>query len=199
MNETAASLRGPEPELDLAFSVDAGLDRGLRAAAGALAEQEAGEGTWGSLLAGWLADLAAETPAVLRRPAYSLGLELCDDARIAELNLTWRDSRGPTDVLAFAAQEEAPPQPWSREPPHPSSPEGGSPAGAPLELGDIVISLETAARQAIEQNHPLERELRFLASHGLLHLLGWDHPSEHELAAMLERQERLLASSRGRS
>lgn len=185
MNETAASPRGPEPELDLAFSVDAGLDRGLRAAAGALAEQEAGEGTWGSLLAGWLADLAAETPTVLRRPSYSLGLELCDDARIAELNLTWRDRRGPTDVLAFAALEEAPSQPWELE--------------APLELGDLVISLETAARQAIEQNHPLERELRFLASHGLLHLLGWDHPSEHELAAMLERQERLLAGSQGRS
>ena len=64
----------------------------------------------------------------------------------------------------------------------------------PLELGDIVISVETAARQAREHDHPLERELRFLASHGLLHLLGWDHPDEESLAAMLERQERLLAS-----
>ncbi len=188
MNDTTFSPREPEPELDLAipeldlaFSIDAGLERRLRAAAGALAEEEAGEATWHSLLAGWLAELAAETPAALRRPAYSLGLALCDDARIAELNLTWRDRKGPTDVLAFSAQEEAPPQPWSLE--------------APLELGDLVISLETAARQAIEQNHPLERELRFLASHGLLHLLGWDHPSEQALMAMLERQERLLACS----
>jgi rRNA maturation RNase YbeY len=63
-----------------------------------------------------------------------------------------------------------------------------------LELGDIVISLDTAARQAPEHGHSLERELLFLASHGLLHLLGWDHPDGASLAAMLERQERLLAT-----
>ena len=62
----------------------------------------------------------------------------------------------------------------------------------PLELGDIVISVETAARQAPEHGHDPERELLFLASHGLLHLLGWDHPDEASLAAMLARQERLL-------
>jgi probable rRNA maturation factor len=65
----------------------------------------------------------------------------------------------------------------------------------PLELGDIVISLETAARQAPDHGHPLERELLFLASHGLLHLLGWDHPDDASLAAMLSRQERLLATT----
>jgi probable rRNA maturation factor len=63
----------------------------------------------------------------------------------------------------------------------------------PLELGDIVISVETAARQAPEHGHSLERELLFLASHGLLHLLGWDHPDEASLAAMLAQQEQLLA------
>jgi probable rRNA maturation factor len=69
------------------------------------------------------------------------------------------------------------------------------PAFGALELGDIVISLDTAARQAPDHGHSLERELLFLASHGLLHLLGWDHPDEASLAAMLERQERLLAAS----
>jgi probable rRNA maturation factor len=68
------------------------------------------------------------------------------------------------------------------------------PAFGALELGDIVISLDTAARQAPEHGHSLERELLFLASHGLLHLLGWDHPDDASLAAMLERQERLLAA-----
>jgi probable rRNA maturation factor len=63
-----------------------------------------------------------------------------------------------------------------------------------LELGDIVISLETAARQAGEHGQSLERELLFLASHGVLHLLGWDHPDAASLAAMLNRQERLLAT-----
>jgi probable rRNA maturation factor len=65
----------------------------------------------------------------------------------------------------------------------------------PLELGDIVISLETAARQAPEHGHPLERELLFLASHGLLHLLGWDHPDDDSLEAMLARQTALLEAS----
>ncbi|MFM7732705.1 MAG: rRNA maturation RNase YbeY [Cyanobium sp.] len=184
-------MSGPEPaaeppELDLAFELDASLDPGLCAAAGELAGREEGESLWQGLLGRWLAELASELPAHLRRPAYSLGLQLCDDDAIASLNETWRQRPGPTDVLAFAAQEEAPPLP--------ASPADGAAAAEPLELGDIVISLETAARQALEQGHPLERELRFLASHGLLHLLGWDHPYQEALTAMLDRQERLLAS-----
>jgi len=174
---TAAIRRkADEPEVDLAFELGEGLASELRATAGALASPETAEESWSRLLARWLAELADEMPAPWRRPAYSLGLQLCDDEAIASLNQAWRGQTGPTDVLAFAAQEGAPPLP------------------GPLELGDIVISVETAARQAREHDHPLERELRFLASHGLLHLLGWDHPDEESLAAMLERQERLLAS-----
>ena len=69
------------------------------------------------------------------------------------------------------------------------------PGNEPLELGDIVISLETAARQAAAAGTSLEAELLFLASHGLLHLLGWDHPDEASLSAMLARQEALIAHS----
>jgi probable rRNA maturation factor len=179
-----------KPELDLAFVVADDLAPQLRTAAGPLAEDRSGETLWQALLTRWLADLADELPPQLQQPAYSLGLQLCDDARIAELNHTWRDRAGATDVLAFAAQEEAPPLP--------SAPEDGELAAEPLELGDIVISLETAARQALEHGHPLERELRFLASHGLLHLLGWDHPDQETLTAMLDRQARLLASPEDR-
>ena len=57
-----------------------------------------------------------------------------------------------------------------------------------------MISLETAARQAPDHGHSLREEVLFLASHGLLHLLGWDHPDDASLAAMLARQERLLAA-----
>ena len=64
--------------------------------------------------------------------------------------------------------------------------------GPSIELGDIVVSLETARRQAQEQGHSLQRELRWQVSHGLLHLLGWDHPDDDSLAAMLALQERLL-------
>jgi len=69
------------------------------------------------------------------------------------------------------------------------------PSGEPLELGDIVISLETAARQAAAADTSLEAELLFLASHGLLHLLGWEHPDAESLAAMLSRQEALIAGA----
>ena len=68
-------------------------------------------------------------------------------------------------------------------------------SGEPLELGDIVISLESAARQAAAAGTSLEAELQFLASHGLLHLLGWDHPDEASLATMLSRQEALISGA----
>ena len=64
-----------------------------------------------------------------------------------------------------------------------------------LELGDIIISVDTAERQAREHGHSLLHELRWLLSHGLLHLLGWDHPDEVSLERMLHQQEQLLAIS----
>ncbi len=55
-----------------------------------------------------------------------------------------------------------------------------------------MISLETASQQANSQGHPLDTELAWLAAHGLLHLLGWDHPDEASLIRMLSRQQALL-------
>lgn len=178
------------PELDLAFDVDPELEPSLALPAGLLADPLAGADRWHGLLCAWLAALAAELPERLAAPSYCLGLSLVGDAEIADLNGSWRQQAQPTDVLAFAAQDEGaaglPPLP-----PLPAQLNDGD--GEPLELGDIVISLETAARQAGDHGHSLERELLFLASHGLLHLLGWDHPDEASLAAMLARQEQLLA------
>lgn len=170
------------PDLDLAFSVAGELAPELLGAAGALADPLEGAERWQALIGGWLAQLGAELADHLKAPAYSLGLQLVDDAAITALNADWRQQNGPTDVLAFAALEEAD----GDVPPLPLSPETSE-----LELGDIVISLETAARQAPEHGHGLDQELRFLASHGLLHLLGWDHPDEPSLTAMLERQQLL--------
>ena len=65
-------------------------------------------------------------------------------------------------------------------------------ASLPLYLGDIVISVDTAHRQAQQQGHPLKTELAWLAAHGFLHLLGWDHPDEDSLNSMLNQQEMLL-------
>lgn len=109
---------------------------------------------------------------------YELTLRLTDDAEIQHLNHQFRDKDQPTDVLAFAALEVDGPTPMA--------------ADQPLYLGDLVISVETAQQQAIEQGHPLATELAWLASHGLLHLLGWDHPDPAQLAAMLAQQRSLL-------
>ena len=115
-----------------------------------------------------LTDGAAELEASLR---------LTDDATIRELNRTYRRKDRPTDVLAFALREGA----------------GG--ALHPHLLGDIVISVDTAARQA---RRGLERELLFLAAHGLCHLLGYDHRTDAEeeemngrMAALLREAERM--------
>ncbi len=172
------------PELDLAFGLEENLDPALLHLAGPWADPAVAEQHWQERLQSWLGQLEAELPLPLQAPAYSLGLEISGDAAIAELNQVWRHKQGATDVLAFAAQDGAAPLPadaWHGE------------EAEPLELGDIVISLETAARQAHEQDQPLERELLFLACHGLLHLLGWDHPDQASLERMLERQERLLS------
>jgi probable rRNA maturation factor len=205
-------------DLDLAFAADGAFAPELLQAAGPWADPLAGAECWHERLEGWLSQLAAELPPELQAPAYSLGLSLVDDEEIAALNADWRGKAGPTDVLAFAAQDDdldgAPPMPlppglldaWddadddNAQDDDSSDPDAPWPAadGEPLELGDIVISLDTAARQAAEHGHSLERELQFLASHGLLHLLGWDHPDEASLAAMLNRQEALFAAGERR-
>ena len=148
-----------------------------------LVDPNHGEARWSLQFALWLEALQAELPVPLRSSAYSLSLSLVDDACIARLNHDWRHVEGPTDVLAFSALEEAPPQPAQRP---------DALRQAPLELGDIVISLDTASRQARQAGHDLRREVLFLASHGLLHLLGWDHPDEASLDIMLARQDRLI-------
>ena len=136
---------------------------------------------WETTLLTWLEQMRGDAelscPAIVRRAEeISLGLRFTDDATICELNGTWRQRQQPTDVLSFAALEDAPD--WLDD---------GS-----VELGDIVISLDTARRQAQEHQHSLQRELQWLTSHGLLHLLGWDHPDDTSLTAMLACQERLL-------
>ena len=108
---------------------------------------------------------------------------LVDDEAIQELNRAYRNVDRPTDVLSFALQEELP--------------ENGEPtvAGGPpdLLLGDVIISLPRAVEQAREYGHSLEREAAFLAVHGTLHLLGFDHGTPEEERDMMARTERALA------
>ena len=99
---------------------------------------------------------------------------LTDDEYIRILNRDYREIDAPTDVLSF------------------SQVEGEEIAGDGNLLGDIVISVETAQRQAKEQGHSLEEEMRMLLAHGLLHLLGYDHAEPDDERVMFERQAELL-------
>lgn len=104
-----------------------------------------------------------------------LSVVLCDDPFIHALNLRWRGVDAPTDVLSFAMGE------------------GEIAALHPEVLGDVVISLDTAARQAVEHGHPPAREVRVLLVHGFLHLLGYDHLEPDDAEEMRGAEGRLLA------
>ena len=114
--------------------------------------------------------------AAIRRPDAELSVLLCDDPTIHELNRTYRHIDRPTDVLAFAMQET---MPTDANDPTPT-------VAAPTDLlGDVVISVETARRQAKARNVPIVSEATFLLAHGLLHLLGYDHRDEDERRVMM--------------
>ncbi len=114
--------------------------------------------------------------------AYELTLTLTDDAGIQSLNRDYRQRDQPTDVLAFATLEDAVPLPPELL------------AQDPLYLGDIVISWQTVQRQCQAHGHRFEEEILWLAAHGFLHLLGWDHPDEVSLRTMWQQQQRLLTA-----
>lgn len=123
-----------------------------------------------------------EPPAPLE-----LSLVLCDDAHIRELNSEWRGIDAPTDVLSFEMEEDA----------GPGEGEDGMPELPVNVLGDVVISLDTAARQAAERRHALLDEARVLLVHGVLHLLGYDHEEDEEEAAEMAAAEQHLLKALG--
>lgn len=113
----------------------------------------------------------------LEREDAELSILLTDDGTIRELNREYRGKDKPTDVLAFAAQEA----------------EGFV---APIDLlGDVVISMDTARKQANERGWAIASELRFLLAHGLLHLLGYDHQTPDEERRMLAMGDALASAA----
>lgn len=118
--------------------------------------------------------------------AVELSLAFVDDVTIARLNRRWRGISRPTDVLAFAM----------------AAPSGGRTdgEGIPQLLGDVVISVPTARRQAARAPRPLLDELTMLLAHGLLHLLGFDHHTKRQSRDMQRRTAELEAAAarRGR-
>lgn len=132
---------------------------------------------WQQWFLAWLEQLEPQGSPI---GAYELSLTLTDDATVQQLNANYRHQDRPTDVLSFAALEfQSPPIPEIL-------------ATEPLYLGDIIISVDTAAKQASDRGHSLQYELAWLATHGLLHLLGWDHPDDESLMKMLDKQTQLL-------
>ncbi len=103
-----------------------------------------------------------------------VSIVLVDDEYIQNLNKNYRSIDAPTDVLSFAMRESVDESDISFE------------CEEEELLGDVVISLERARSQAEEYGHSIEREIGFLVTHGILHLLGYDHETESERAVMRE-------------
>ncbi|MBW8004337.1 MAG: rRNA maturation RNase YbeY [candidate division NC10 bacterium] len=115
-----------------------------------------------------------KTLYVLGRPRNEVSVLLVGDRAIRRLNQTYLNHDRSTDVLAFPQQK-------------------GSPSPQPHLLGDVVISVETAARQAKEHGYSLDQELALLLVHGILHLLGYDDTTPAARRRMWAKQARLLA------
>jgi probable rRNA maturation factor len=106
-----------------------------------------------------------------------IGIRLTDDAEQRRLNRAYRGRDAPTNVLSFALGDPA----------------DQGPPGSPILLGDVVLAIETVRREAEEQGKPLADHLRHLVVHGVLHLLGFDHESQPEAAAMEAREVAILS------
>jgi rRNA maturation RNase YbeY len=116
---------------------------------------------------------AAHLLRALGLDGAELSIQLVDDGEIAELNRRYRKRRGATDVLSFSLVEGA------------HAEHGGA------LLGDVVISLETAERQAARGRRTLEQEVLRLLIHGALHLIGHDHVGAAEARAMRAEERRV--------
>ena len=130
--------------------------------------------------ADWLTGIARITLEHEDVGDCQLSVAVTTDAEIHALNRRYAAEDRPTDVLAFSQEE------------------GESFVAPPDQLrhlGDVVISLETAERQAAEAGHDLDAEMAHLLAHGVLHLLGYDHAAPHEERQMRERERAVLAKA----
>ena len=113
-------------------------------------------------------------------PECELSVTFVDDKEMEELHMKWMDEPGTTDVLSFPM--DMPEQP-----------------GEVVTLGDIVISPVVAAAQALNQGHSTEHEIYILATHGLLHIIGYDHADKADEKVMFELQEKIVSDWEKRS
>ncbi|MFH1003542.1 MAG: rRNA maturation RNase YbeY [Chloroflexota bacterium] len=112
-----------------------------------------------------------------------MGLVVTGQEQIRQLNRDYRRKDEPTDVLAFALRPEENP---------PGSPPFITPPDGQRHLGEVVVSYPQSLLQAAEQGHPVSREVATLIIHGGLHLLGYDHQTDQQEAAMRAREAAIL-------
>ena len=130
--------------------------------------------------AAWLHDVVARVLAAEGVAQAEVGVVATGDAVVRDLNRRYRGEDAPTDVLSFALREDAE--------------DFVLPPGESMRLGDVIISLPAARRQARQAGHSVEREVALLLIHGVLHLLGYDHAVEMEERLMKSREAALLSS-----
>lgn len=115
-------------------------------------------------------------------PECELSIALVDEVEMERLHVEWMDLPGPTDVLSFPMDEL-----------HPGSTDGPRPLGV---LGDIILCPTVAAQQGAAAGHSTLAEMELLLTHGVLHLLGYDHAEPDEHAVMFALQDDLLTAWR---
>jgi len=113
---------------------------------------------------------------IFKKKSFSLGLQIISNQEIASMNKKWMQKNGPTDVLSFPIISDESVNNLEH-----------------VELGDIFISLEMAIEQSYKYRHTIYEEMLWLASHGFLHLLGWEHKNDLDLENMLNFQEYLIS------
>ena len=139
-------------------------------------------GFWEEVLSCWIKVILNEKDTyfpkyIFDKKSFSLSLQIINDNEISFINQKWMNKSGPTDVLSFPIISEL----------------DTIKDLDFIELGDLFISLEMAFKQSLEFNHSITREMLWLASHGFLHLLGWEHNDDNELDNMLNFQEYLIS------
>ncbi|KZZ85974.1 rRNA maturation RNase YbeY [Bacillus sp. SJS] len=127
-----------------------------------------------------LLQFAAE--AEQTKDGAEVSVTFTDNSRIQEINREYRDKDQPTDVISFAMEEQGEDEIEIIG------------ADMPPVLGDIIISVERTREQAADYGHSFKRELGFLAVHGFLHLLGYDHLTEEDEKEMFTKQKGILDS-----
>ncbi|MBU1275783.1 MAG: rRNA maturation RNase YbeY [Proteobacteria bacterium] len=134
--------------------------------------------TGGELPPGLVERVARVLELTGQPPEAELSLVICGDDEIAQINQQWLGRQGPTNVISFAQSE------------------GGAEGINPELLGDVVVSADTAAREAAEHGLDPDEHLMRLIIHGILHILGYEHEQGGEPARLMEEKtEELLTAS----